>query len=141
LPTGGIRTHDAHGRHTTTSRHLFELPAGGLLIDTPGIREIALWGDEATLKDAFADVEASASNCRFADCQHQNEPDCAVREAIESGALSTQRLEGHRKLGRELVRVASKRNAGARHAERQQARTFGKLIKEGQAKGRHERGR
>lgn len=90
------------GRHTTTRRELLPLPGGGALIDTPGMRELALWGDAEDLAGSFADIEALAQRCRFVDCQHQGQPGCAVEAALESGALERARLDGFFKLGREL---------------------------------------
>ena len=77
-----MRANDSRGRHTTTSRVLTPLPQGGCLIDTPGMREVKLSGDE-DIVDAFEDIEAIAAGCRFRDCRHGNEPGCAVRAAIE----------------------------------------------------------
>ncbi len=92
-----VRAHDHRGRHTTTHRALFRLPAGALVIDTPGMRELGLEGD-AGVTDAFADVEALGAGCRFRDCAHGAEPGCAVRAAVESGGLAATRLGAYRKL-------------------------------------------
>lgn len=99
LATKGLRSDDK-GRHTTTHRQLLLLPAGGVVIDTPGMRELHL--DSADLSRSFADIEDLADQCRFGDCSHNGEPGCAVRAAIESGTLSEKRFENYRKLQKEL---------------------------------------
>jgi len=96
---------DGRGRHTTTHRELVPLPDGGLIIDTPGMRELQLWSDGSGLGDAFADISGLAAECRFDDCLHVAEPDCAVKAAVERGALDAQRLESFHKLQRELARL------------------------------------
>lgn len=98
--TAEVRASDSRGRHTTTNRELLELPGGGLLIDTPGMREMQLW--EGRLEDAFADIHALASGCHFRDCRHDTEPRCAVAAAAEHGGLDPARLDSFRKLQREL---------------------------------------
>ncbi len=99
--TAPVRDHDGQGRHTTTRRSLFLLPGGGALIDTPGIREIASAGGGEGLDLAFADLALIARECRFGDCRHAGEPGCAVRAAVESGALPGERLEAWHRLERE----------------------------------------
>jgi ribosome biogenesis GTPase len=91
------------GRHTTTHRELIPLPGGGALIDTPGMRELALWGDAQDLAGSFADIEALAGRCRFIDCQHQGQPGCAIDAALESRELDAARLDSFFKLQRELL--------------------------------------
>ena len=98
--TAEVRASDSRGRHTTTNRELLELPGGGLLIDTPGMREVQLW--EGSLEDAFADVHALAAGCHFRDCRHNTEPRCAVAAAAEHGGLDPVRLDSFRRLQREL---------------------------------------
>jgi ribosome biogenesis GTPase len=98
------------GRHTTTHRELIRLANGALLIDTPGMRELQLWNADEGLESAFADVEAVAEGCRFRDCAHVTEPGCAVREAVESGALSAERLEHWHRLKRELAYLDRKQD-------------------------------
>ncbi len=115
------------GRHTTTSRDLFLLAGGGLLMDTPGIRVITPWESEG-LDPAFADIEALAASCRFSDCQHNAEPGCAVVAAMETGALTPRRLAAYRKLGRELAHLDRK---GDKRAEAEQRRKWRALTKEG----------
>ncbi len=100
--TGDVRASDRRGRHTTSHAQLFALPGGALLIDTPGLREIQLWEGDAGLGTAFADVEALAAACRFDDCSHSDEPACAVRAALVTGALAPSRWASFRKLRAEV---------------------------------------
>lgn len=116
--TGGIREDDARGRHTTSRRHLVLLPAGGLVLDTPGMRELGLVEADAGLDDAFEDIDALATECRFADCRHEREPDCAVRAAVDDGRLDPGRLANRQKLDRELARTDRERDPRARAEER-----------------------
>jgi len=107
-----VRESDAKGRHTTTRRELFILPSGGLLIDTPGLRELQLWDGAEGLEETFADLEAIAVGCRFTNCRHESEPDCAVRAAVASGQLDPARLASFQKLQREVAQF------GRRHIAR-----------------------
>jgi ribosome biogenesis GTPase len=102
--TGDLRA-DGKGRHTTRARELVEMPGGGLFLDTPGMRELRLWEADEGLEAAFADVVAIERQCRFNDCSHEVEPGCAVRAALESGVLDSERFESYRKLQRELARL------------------------------------
>ncbi len=108
--TQSIRLSDGKGRHTTTSRQMFMLPSGGLVIDTPGLREIQLWADESALADAFSDIALLAASCRYGDCQHGPEPGCAVREALASGTLAPDRFQGFVKLQKELAYLRRKQD-------------------------------
>ena len=99
LATSSIREDDGKGRHTTTHRQLLLLPNGGIVIDNPGMRELQIY--TGNLSKTFEDVEEIASRCRFGDCSHNTEPGCAIRAAIESGALSEKRFESYQKLQRE----------------------------------------
>lgn len=101
--TAAVRGHDSRGRHTTTHRALVQLPSGGCLIDTPGMREIKFTGDEELGAANFSDIEALALDCRFGDCGHGNEPGCAVRAALESGDLDPARWQAWLKLRDELA--------------------------------------
>ena len=127
--TQSIREDDSHGRHTTTRKSLFLLPSGGLLMDTPGLREIQLWGDTAGLSSAFADIESLSKDCRFQNCQHESEPGCAVKAAIESGNLSPDRLMSYKKLQKELQYQASRENYWELEARRKKWKTISKMIK------------
>jgi ribosome biogenesis GTPase len=126
LATGPVRG-DARGRHTTTRRELVLLPGGGILLDTPGMRELAVV-DDAGLDAVFEDIAHLAEGCRFRDCRHLTEPGCAVRDAVDSGALDPDRLEHFRKLEREAAAFQRRHDAGAR---RQAARLWGQLEREG----------
>lgn len=97
LDTRGLRR-DERGRHTTTRRELFLLKQGGMVIDTPGMRELGMWEAEEGLEQSFSDIEALAAMCRFHDCSHTKEPGCAVREAVARGELSGERLQSYQKL-------------------------------------------
>lgn len=102
LRVGEVRDLDRRGRHTTSHRELFLLPGGGVVIDTPGIREIQLWADEDALYDTFPDIEQLALECRFTDCTHISEPGCAVRKAIKEKGLSEERFQSYLKLMKEI---------------------------------------
>ena len=99
--TASIREEDSKGRHTTTSRSLLFMPAGGILLDTPGMRELQLFDCKQGVMETFADIGRLAENCRFSDCRHDNEPGCAVQAAIRDGSLDGRRLESYLKLMRE----------------------------------------
>lgn len=101
--TRGIREDDSKGRHTTTHREMFRIPNGALLIDTPGMRELQLWEGEGAMGATFQDVEALEEACRFKDCQHDTEPGCRVKEAMDNGELSIDRFQSYLKLQRELA--------------------------------------
>ena len=104
LRTREVRLNDSRGRHTTTHRELIPLAAGGALIDTPGMRELQLWAGEESVERAFADIASLAGQCRFGDCSHTGEPDCAVADALAGGALPPERWESYRKLRNEAQR-------------------------------------
>ncbi len=108
LETGEIRK-DGKGRHTTTHRKLVLLKNGGIVIDTPGMRELQLWEGNTGVNEAFSDIEEMAKNCKFKDCRHEKEPGCAVIAAIEDGTLGEERLRSYRKLLRELKYIESKK--------------------------------
>jgi len=117
-----VRRRDGRGRHTTTQRELIVLPGGGLLIDTPGMRELQLWEDTGALDDAFDDIRALAAECRFRDCGHEAEPRCAVRGAVEAGRLSAARLDSFRRLRRERQAVRQRRDERTRLEEHRRVR-------------------
>lgn len=108
---------DGKGRHTTTRRQLLRLPGGGLLIDTPGLRELGLWETGEGVAEVFGDIEELAAGCRFADCRHASEPGCAVTAAVADGTLAGERLDSHRKLQRELAHLARKQDVRLRQAD------------------------
>jgi ribosome biogenesis GTPase / thiamine phosphate phosphatase len=115
---------DGRGRHTTTHRQLLLLPSGGLYLDTPGMRELRLWESEEGLAATFDDVAAAAARCRFADCSHEQEPDCGVRAALADGTLDPERYESWRKLQNELRWLAVKQDARLRSEARKERRRF-----------------
>jgi ribosome biogenesis GTPase len=114
LPTTDVREKDSKGRHTTTRREMIFMPSGAVVIDTPGMRELQLWGVEDGVEDAFADIQTLARSCRFSNCGHSNEPGCAVRAAIESGELPLLRFNAYKKLKDEQrARIPADRRPGA----------------------------
>jgi ribosome biogenesis GTPase / thiamine phosphate phosphatase len=117
LRTAAVRG-DGRGRHTTTHRQLVRLAGGALVIDTPGMRELQLWVADAGMEVAFADVQELAGLCRFADCRHDTEPGCAVREAVADGRLDAARLDHWRALERELSYLARRQDEAAAAQER-----------------------
>lgn len=98
MAAGEIREDDSKGRHTTTHRQLLRLSSGVMIIDTPGMRELGMWGVTEGLEEAFSDVEKYLGKCRFRDCRHVSEPGCAIRQAIEAGELDAARWESYRNL-------------------------------------------
>jgi ribosome biogenesis GTPase / thiamine phosphate phosphatase len=121
MPTAELGE-DGRGRHTTRHRELVLLPGGGLVLDTPGLRELQLWDVGAGLETAFEDVGAIAAQCRFSDCGHRREPGCAVRNALSNGTLGRDRFESWQKLQRELERLERRMDARARSEYGQQLR-------------------
>jgi ribosome biogenesis GTPase / thiamine phosphate phosphatase len=128
LATAETRS-DGRGRHTTTHRELVPLPGGALLLDTPGMRELQLWGTDDGLERTFADVAALASACRFNDCAHESEPGCAVRAALDDGSLAADRWESYRKLQRELRALEIRQDARLRSEARKQIRRFSRGLR------------
>jgi ribosome biogenesis GTPase len=120
---------DGRGRHTTSSRHLFQLPGGALLVDTPGLREVQLWDADEGIQDAFADVDEVAAQCRFNDCAHEQEPGCAVQAAIAEGTLPLERLDSYRLLQRELRHLAVKQDARLRSEEKKKRVAFARSLR------------
>jgi ribosome biogenesis GTPase len=129
LKVQAIREDDDRGRHTTSHRQLVLLPAGGLLLDTPGMRELQLWEGASGLHETFADVELFAARCHFADCQHDTEPDCAVRGAVALGELDAARLESHRKLVAEMRYLERKQDPLVQAAERRRIKSIAKNMR------------
>lgn len=127
LATQSVRAFDQRGRHTTTARHLIRLPSGGLIIDTPGMRGFRLPGAESGLNTLFADILTLAHQCRFRDCEHENEPGCAIQAALASGELQTRRYENYHKMLRE--QAFHDRELKARHEVRIERRKFTAKVK------------
>jgi ribosome biogenesis GTPase len=124
-----IRDGDDRGRHSTTARQLFCLPGGGVLIDTPGMRELQLWDAEAGLEHAFADIQVLAADCRFRDCSHDVEPGCAVTAAVERGDLPADRLDSYRRLQREDRFLRSRHDESARSEQTRKAKQIEKAVR------------
>ena len=127
--TGPARVDDDRGRHTTTRRDLVLLDAGGVLIDTPGLRELAPWEAESGVERTFAEVEALAAECRFRDCAHELEPGCAIQAAVARGDLDPERLLAYGKLRRELARQARKLDHQARREVRQRNKRLSSAVR------------
>lgn len=127
LDVGATRGDDM-GRHTTTHRELVVLPSGGLVIDTPGLRELMIW--EADTDATFGDITVLASSCRFDDCSHGAEPGCAVREALASGELELERYRSFEKMQRELAYVEGRRQGRPNAAAKRRNKTLTKAIRQ-----------
>jgi len=125
LATREVRAGDDRGRHTTTHRQLVALPGGGMIIDTPGMRELGLWDGGDAIGETFAEIDELAASCRFADCRHEHEPGCAVLAAIGDGRLPGERLRNRRKMEREAARTEARRTPN----ERAEARRFARQVR------------
>jgi ribosome biogenesis GTPase len=128
-----IRTTDSHtgrGVHTTSARQLFLLPAGGLIMDTPGMRELQIWLVDPGLDIAFEDINMLAERCRFRDCSHQNEPGCSVQAAVLSGELDSQRLANYFKIRKEASYIESKRVHSASWVEKERWKKVAKAARQ-----------
>jgi ribosome biogenesis GTPase / thiamine phosphate phosphatase len=121
-----VRAEDSRGRHTTTARELVPLPEGGVLLDTPGIRALELWGASEGLEASFSDIDELAESCKFSDCEHRTEPGCAVLAAVEDGTLDARRFESYQKLQRELRAFELRHDP---HQQRRAGREFGRVIR------------
>lgn len=130
LRTQGVRITDSRGRHTSTARQMVLLESGGILIDTPGMRELQLWEGSGveTLGDAFADIDALAGGCRFRDCRHRQEPGCAVRAAVTSGELAEIRLQSFLKLDAEREHTARQSDERAMLEEKRRGKVITKAL-------------
>ncbi|MEO8680042.1 MAG: ribosome small subunit-dependent GTPase A [Vicinamibacterales bacterium] len=129
IKTQDVRAGDSRGRHTTRHRHLILLPRGGLLIDTPGMRELQLWGASEGVHESFDDVEALAAGCHFTDCRHRDEPRCAVKQAIEAGTLPAERLASYLKLQDEMKSLDARKNVRAQIEEKRKVKTISQSLK------------
>jgi len=134
LKTQEVRETDDRGRQTTTRRELIVLPSGGLLMDTPGMRELQLWGGEEGINDVFEDIAELARQCPFRDCQHGSEPGCAVQQALENGALDPRRFASYQKLQKEIAYLSRRQDKSAELVEKERWKKIGaahkKLYKE-----------
>jgi ribosome biogenesis GTPase / thiamine phosphate phosphatase len=135
--TRGVRENDSHGRHTTTHRELMMLGWGAMLIDTPGLRELQLWGEAQSVQDTFQDVAELATACRFTDCSHGSEPGCAVSQALQDGYLDQGRYESYIKLQREIAYLKRKEDPRAQRAEKDRWKKIHKEVKQIYKKGKH----
>jgi ribosome biogenesis GTPase len=129
LATRDVRVSDSRGRHTTRHRQLILLPGRGLLIDTPGMRELQLWDVSDALEETFDDIESLAGSCHFTDCRHRGEPRCAVQAAVDAGALDARRLANYHKLQDERRSLEARKDARAMHDEKRKAKTTHKALK------------
>ena len=126
--TQSVRASDAKGRHTTTHRELIQIPTGGLLIDTPGMREVQLWDVGSAVEQTFEDVETLAATCHFTDCRHRDEPRCAVKAAVGAGQIEESRLESYHRLQDELRHLAARQDARARLEDKRLSKVANKAL-------------
>jgi len=119
----------SRGRHTTTSRELLLLPGGGVVSDTAVMRELQVWGDEHGVQHAFAYIDTLASNCRFRDCKHENEPDCAIQKALIDGTLTQTRFENYLKLKKEFAFISNRITMKANAVEKLHWKKISQLVK------------
>ena len=124
---GDVREADSKGRHTTTHRELHLLPGGGVLVDTPGMREVGIWTDTEAVAESFPDIDELAERCRFRDCAHESEPGCAVRAAVADGTLAQERLDAWRALDAEAASAEMRADVVERHRRNRQ---FGRMARE-----------
>ena len=130
LKTQDVRASDSRGRHTTRHRQLIALPSGrGLLVDTPGMRELQLWTQNEGARETFDDILELAQGCHFTDCRHRDEPRCAVKQAIEDGKLAADRLDGFLKLQEDLQSLESRKNVRAQIVEKRKTKTVNQSLK------------
>ncbi len=125
-----VRGDDGRGRHTTTHGQLFPIPGGGIVMDTPGLRELQVWSDGEGLTQTFNDIEELAADCRFRNCGHDREPGCAIRAALEDGSLSERRWQSYGKLKSELAHLAGRQDQQAKLAEKKRKKDRALEIKQ-----------
>ena len=130
LSTGVQREQDRRGRHTSTARNLVVLASGGCLIDTPGLRELQLWGGEESLNTVFSEIDLLADDCRFRDCSHLEEPGCAVLKAVESGELPEERYRSYLDLRKELEYLRRRTDYQARQDEERKWKQISKSVRD-----------
>ncbi len=128
--TGVQREADHKGRHTTTHKEIFFLPGGALVIDTPGLRELQLWGEEDSLKNTFSEIYEAAKNCRFNDCTHREEPGCAVQELVTTGEIEVSRYQNYLDMQAELHYLNSKLTEKGRQERKAKGKELARMIKE-----------
>lgn len=122
--TKEVRAYDDRGRHTSTSREMFILDSGAIMIDTPGMRELQLWGGTEGISEAFEDIEELASQCKFSDCMHKKEPGCAIKQAIEDGTLDEKRFKSYVTLQKEAKMFEKKQNDIIRIASNKKSKEY-----------------
>jgi ribosome biogenesis GTPase len=127
--TREVREGDSKGRHTTTHRELVLVPGGGLIIDTPGMRELQLWDASEAVRETFDDIEALGTHCHFTDCRHRDEPRCAVKAAVQDGRLAADRLESYLKLQEELTVLAQQQDERALLERKRQGKVGAKALR------------
>lgn len=127
--TREVRGSDSRGRHTTTHRELVMLPGGGLVIDTPGMRELQLWDVGDAVSETFEDIEAMAPGCRFGNCRHRNEPGCAVKAAVAEGHLTTARLDSYLKLQDEVASLVRQQDERAALEEKRRSKASSRTAR------------
>lgn len=132
VKTGELRRCDLRGRHTTSHKELFFLKSGAMVIDTPGMRELQLWGSQDSLKEAYNEIHEAAQRCRFSDCSHRNEPGCAVLELLVDGSLEMERYENYLDLRSELAFIESNVKEKRNHERKAKAKELSKLIRKSQ---------
>jgi ribosome biogenesis GTPase len=128
--TREVREADSKGRHTTTHRELVVLPGGGLMIDTPGMRELQLWDASEGVRDTFDDIEALAADCHFTDCRHRDEPRCAVKAAVDEGRIEADRLASYLKLQDELAYLARQQDERAQIDAKRRGKIGAKALRQ-----------
>lgn len=132
MKTGALRKSDLRGRHTTSHKELFFLKSGAMVIDTPGMRELQLWGSQQSLNDTFSEIQEAAQRCRFNDCSHQNEPGCAIRKLLIDGSLEMERYENYLDMRSELSFLESKVNKKKNNERKAKEKALSKLIRQSQ---------
>jgi ribosome biogenesis GTPase len=128
--TQDVRDSDSRGRHTTSHRELVTLPNGGLIIDTPGMRELQLWDVGEAVSETFEDIEALARDCRFGDCRHRDEPRCAVKTAVTDGRLAADRLDSYLKLQDEVAFLSRQQDQRAQLEEKRRSKVMNRSLRE-----------
>ena len=135
----GVREADDRGRHTTTNRELHSLPAGGLIVDTPGLRELQIWEADEGLNKAYSDIEELAKQCQFQDCLHRNEPGCSVKQAVHERQLSLERFESYKKMQMEYASFSLKMSGHLESLAREKGSKYAMLLKAEKQKGKRKR--
>jgi ribosome biogenesis GTPase len=129
LKTNDVRESDSRGRHTTRHRQLIVLPGTGLLIDTPGMRELQLWVADSA-KESFEDIEELSAGCHFSNCRHRDEPRCAVKRAMEEGQLPAERFASFLKLQDEMQALDARKDIRAQIDEKRRGKMANKALKQ-----------